>query len=428
MERTQCFFANGVLVHNCADEAHDALNRRGKPNSRLANVLDAFMEPHGVHLAATATPIKNDVSEAWDVLHKLRPDRYPLSKQAAFMRKFGSIEEPSAMAEALQREMAPYAYARQVDTGTKRAQHKPHVQLSEPQQRRYGEIMAAYQKARRGKRAERLAAVLAMIPPEQLRGMSDEAKQERAERGLRFLGSVRDAALSRVVYGNDESLRAEDVGAFHDVLATVRRHGSEDFDGKQLPGIVFAHSPGVARKLAKHLQANGVRVGVIDGTLSSEEADKVRRDFFPQDAFDPSDPPASAAKMRERAKHDVLVCSDAASHGLNLQRGAWLYHVDPPMTAKTHQQRTGRIDRIGQMHGQVHVYDAQHDAPFDLRRQRILRRKAPLTEMFQAPYELLDQDSSGEAQRLLGDREERLQDGLVPSRMPARGGMDLAAT
>ena len=83
-------------------------------------------------------------------------------------------------------------------------------------------------------------------------------------------------------------------------------------------------------------------------------------------------------------------------------------HIDQPYTAKTHQQRNGRSDRIGALHDTAYFYDLSHDAPFARRRQRLLETKYPVTETFQQPSELLDQDGSGNVQRISDERERRL--------------------
>lgn len=238
--------------------------------------------------------------------------------------------------------------------------------------------------------------------------MDEGERTAAAARAAKFLSSRRDAMLSRVVYGHDEELKPEDVAGFAKVADIARRHAADDHDGGQLPGVVFAHNPGVVHRLQEYLGKQGFRVGVIDGAMGPEDTDKVREGFFPQGVWDPSDPKGSTAKLRQAAKYDILVASDAASHGLNLQRGAWMAHVDAPYTAKTHQQRNGRIDRIGALHDTAHVYDLDHDAPVAKRRRRILQNKAPITEAFQQPYELLDQDGSGMAPQIVEERERNL--------------------
>jgi hypothetical protein len=391
------------------DEAHEELDRRGKPNSRLANVMDGFTEPHRFHINATATAVKNDVSEAWDLLHKLRPDRYPLSKQGEFMRKYGG-SNIGAVSEALRREAAPYMYAQQVDTGVRRDNQVRSVDLTPAQKERYRTIHQAYLKARRSQRGtpEWLSSISKLFPKAQWDGYSDTEKAAAADRASRFLSSRRDAMLRRVVFGHDDELKPDDIAGFHEIEAIARKHSHEDFDGGQLPGIVFAHNPGVVKRLRDHLRSKGYRVGTIDGTNTTDETDNARNGFFPQGMWDPSDPKGSTAAMRGKAKFDILLCSDAASHGLNLHRAGWLAHVDPPYTAKTHQQRNGRADRIGSLHGDIHFYDLSHQAPVAQRMEQILQGKYPITGTFQQPYELLDQDGTGTVGDITHERDANL--------------------
>lgn len=65
---------------------------------------------------------------------------------------------------------------------------------------------------------------------------------------------------------------------------------------------------------------------------------------------------------REQIKHffvqgriDVLVCTDAAAEGLNLQSADLLINFDLPWNPMKVEQRIGRIDRIGQRHDRIEV-------------------------------------------------------------------------
>jgi len=65
---------------------------------------------------------------------------------------------------------------------------------------------------------------------------------------------------------------------------------------------------------------------------------------------------------REEVKHrflqgkiDVLVCTDAAAEGLNLQTADLIINYDLPWNPMKVEQRIGRLDRIGQTHGKVYV-------------------------------------------------------------------------
>lgn len=71
---------------------------------------------------------------------------------------------------------------------------------------------------------------------------------------------------------------------------------------------------------------------------------------------------ALVAAGREEVKHrflrgeiDVLVCTDAAAEGLNLQTADLLVNFDLPWDPMKVEQRIGRIDRIGQQHEAVYV-------------------------------------------------------------------------
>lgn len=78
------------------------------------------------------------------------------------------------------------------------------------------------------------------------------------------------------------------------------------------------------------------RVAVLHGGLSSSEQRHALRLFL-------------------SGRADVLLATDVASQGLNLQhRARWVVHFDLPWTPVKLEQRTGRVDRIGQTRP-VHV-------------------------------------------------------------------------
>jgi hypothetical protein len=56
-----------------------------------------------------------------------------------------------------------------------------------------------------------------------------------------------------------------------------------------------------------------------------------------------------------RGEIDILVCTDAAAEGLNLQSAELLINYDLPWNPMKIEQRIGRIDRIGQQHEKVYV-------------------------------------------------------------------------
>jgi len=72
-------------------------------------------------------------------------------------------------------------------------------------------------------------------------------------------------------------------------------------------------------------------------------------------------------KSREELKQSVMsgrirlmLGTDAASEGLNLQRLARLINLDLPWNPTRLEQRKGRIQRIGQIHNTVHIYNMRY--------------------------------------------------------------------
>ena len=89
------------------------------------------------------------------------------------------------------------------------------------------------------------------------------------------------------------------------------------------------------------------------------------------------------------AQADILVASDAAATGMNVQRGQWLWQHDTPQTAKTHAQRRGRIDRVGQKN-EVELADAIADHPLEQKDRTRLSTKYGLRDMMTSPLDGID--------------------------------------
>ena len=64
--------------------------------------------------------------------------------------------------------------------------------------------------------------------------------------------------------------------------------------------------------------------------------------------------------MVKRAEIRLMLGTDAASEGLNLQRLATLINLDLPWNPTKLEQRKGRIQRIGQIHDTVEVYNMRY--------------------------------------------------------------------
>lgn len=77
-----------------------------------------------------------------------------------------------------------------------------------------------------------------------------------------------------------------------------------------------------------------------------------------------------------------LVCTDAASEGLNLQTASALINYDLPWNPSKVEQRIGRIDRIGQREKQIKIYNFLLKNSIDEKVYGALRRRCGLFEHF----------------------------------------------
>jgi len=83
----------------------------------------------------------------------------------------------------------------------------------------------------------------------------------------------------------------------------------------------------------------------------------------------------------------VLVCTDAASEGLNLQAAGAVINYDLPWNPSKVEQRIGRIDRIGQKLEEVRVVNLFLEESVDDRVYRALRQRCGLFEQFVGPMQ-----------------------------------------
>ncbi len=83
-----------------------------------------------------------------------------------------------------------------------------------------------------------------------------------------------------------------------------------------------------------------------------------------------------------RGEIDLLVCTDAAAEGLNLQTADLLINFDLPWNPMKVEQRVGRIDRIGQRYDTVYVLNLCYvDSPEQVIYGRLLERLRGATQV-----------------------------------------------
>lgn len=359
------------------DEAHGLLNRQGKPDSSMANAIDAFSHNTPNYLSMTGTPVKNDASEAFDLLKKIDPARF--TDQESFMRKYG-VNTPTNWA-SLQRLMARYVYADRISSGVERNTETRQVKLHPEQQKQYSGVRSALNKVRQSRKTGNAdIEAVKHIAPESFEGVPPEKHQEHAnEVATNGLGGRLNAKLHGIVNGTTYENNAK--------IDAMREDLQKD---KGKPHVIFAHNYKSIDHIKKLCDELGMKVGVISGDMSPSDKARVRKGFQPEDGGE--------------ARYDVLLNTDAGSTGQNLQRGTILLNYDTPDTAMTHEQRAARIDRMGQTQD-VTVRDYVTDTPVERTARKRLEDKYELSDVFQSPSELLDDTGfAGEIEKVRQDK------------------------
>lgn len=340
------------------DESQNTLNRAGKENSGLANVVDALSHHTPNYLLASGDPVKNDASEVFDLLRKMDPARY--SDRSAFMRRYGA--DTLASKDALKREMARYVYPSKIDPDVQADRREEKIQLSAGQKLALSELDKHFSNARIARMQGKVdVAAMRAISPNSFAGAPDDKHEEIARNLQANLGILKASAAHRVINTHPDNAKVDHLSK----LATERK-------GK--PGVVFAHSLDAVKAITERLQKEGHRVISLTGADSSTEKERKRLAFNPEQG----EPEA-----------DILVASDAGATGMNIQRGQWLVQMDTPQTAMVHGQRRGRIFRTGQKNN-VELIDLVADHPEERAARERLSKKYALREMMTSSMEGLD--------------------------------------
>ena len=340
------------------DESHDTLNRAGKENSSLANVIEAVGHHTPYHVLSSGDPVKNDASEIHSMLQKMDPQRY--GDRAAFMRRYGA--DTIASKTALQREMARYVFPTSITPDVAVSRSTETVPLSKGQQQALGDLDKHLARARLAQRAGKVdVEAVRHISPGSFDGVPEAEHEAVASKLQKAVGMLKSSAVNRVINTHPDNAKVQ--RAVEMVQARP---------GKQ--GVIFARNREAVSQYKTAMEKAGRRVVVITGSDSAKEKDAKRRMFNPEQG---------------EAQADVLIASDAGAVGMNLQSGQFLIQHDISQTAKTHSQRNARIHRLGQKKG-VELIDLQGDHPEERRSRERLDRKYGLKNMMASPLDGLD--------------------------------------
>lgn len=340
------------------DEAHDTLNRAGKENSSLANVVEAVGHHTPYHIYASGDPVKNDPSEIHSLLQKMDPERY--ADRNEFMRRYGA--DTMASKQALKREMARYVFPTSITPDVARSRITEKVPLSEGQKTALNELSQHMAKARMARSAGKVDVEAAKaISPSSFDGLPKSEHEKVAEAIQNSLGIIKSSAVNRIINTHPDNAKVAHA------VELVKQRG-----GKQ--GVIFARNKDSVEQYRKAMEAIGKKVVTITGSDSAKDKDAKRKLFNPE---------------KGAAQADILIASDAGAVGMNLQSGHYLIQHDIPATAKTHSQRQARIDRIGQKNS-IELIDLHGDHAEERKAHDRLMKKYDLKQMMADPMDGLD--------------------------------------
>lgn len=187
--------------------------------------------------------------------------------------------------------------------------------------------------------------------------------------------------------GDVRALREND-GKYHELLRSLRRYW-KDHPGRKV--VLFSFYKKTLHYLADRLAEDGLTSVVLHGGM---------------------DKPAALAAFEASEGPNILLSSEVASEGVDLQFSSVVINYDLPWNPAKIEQRIGRIDRIGQDQPRILIWNFVYEDSVDdrvcealLNRLEIFKRalgsmEAVLGEEIRAlTYELLSHQLTAEQER-----------------------------
>lgn len=140
--------------------------------------------------------------------------------------------------------------------------------------------------------------------------------------------------------GNITALRQND-SKYHELLSNLRRYWKMNPKNKV---VLFAFYKNTLHYLSNRLQEDGITSVVVHGGMDKQQALKSFEDI---------------------AGPNILLSSEVASEGVDLQFSSLLINYDLPWNPAKIEQRIGRIDRIGQEAPRILIWNLLYEETID---------------------------------------------------------------
>ncbi len=160
--------------------------------------------------------------------------------------------------------------------------------------------------------AERQIALFSATMPESIRRIAQRHLRNPAEITIRQRSATPDTVRQRFVAVNPDQKR--------DVLARILK--SEPIDAV----LVFVNTKGLTEPLADYLTSQGHRAAALSGDVPQSQRERI-------------------IETLRAGKLDVIVATDVAARGLDVQRISHVINYDPPLDTESYVHRIGRTGR-----------------------------------------------------------------------------------
>ena len=142
--------------------------------------------------------------------------------------------------------------------------------------------------------------------------------------------------------------------------------------------LVFTRTKSNANRLAKYLNENGVTTGVIHGNKSQNARQQ-------------------ALLQYKEGKSRVLVATDIAARGIDVQELSHVFNFDIPNEAEVYVHRIGRTGRAGRQ-GCAIAFSDCNEAEYVKNIEKLIRMHIPVVEDREFPMRNLEPAASAQSQ------------------------------
>ena len=142
--------------------------------------------------------------------------------------------------------------------------------------------------------------------------------------------------------------------------------------------LVFTRTKSNANRLAKYLNENGVTSGVIHGNKSQNARQQALLQF-------------------KEGKSRVLVATDIAARGIDVQELSHVFNFDIPNEAEVYVHRIGRTGRAGRQ-GCAIAFSDCNEAEYVKNIEKLIRMHIPVVEDREFPMRNLEPAASAQSQ------------------------------